>query len=255
MKSSTIKQHPRARISKLKRTHGRKIKLFLVFSFVCISLGALYGFFQNTDLFVIKRLQVEGAKTYVNKADVLTLVSANTLGKNILSLNAQVLENNIKATFLGVKTAQVTKSITGDVLVKITEREPVALISNKRDTYGVDIDGYVLGILDPKKTNLPKITYEDDIRVGQFIDSKLVPTYMDIIKHLDSEKIKVSSISVTAFDVRMFVGQGTEVLIGRENYDNGFVVELKEVLNYLKTKGKTARRIDLRYDKVILSLN
>ena len=36
---------------------------------------------------------------------------------------------------------------------------------------------------------------------------------MDVLKSLDEEKIKVSSISVSDYDVRIFVDKGIEVLI------------------------------------------
>jgi cell division septal protein FtsQ len=249
MRSSNLKY------KKARREYGRLVVRVISFCILFLLIGIGTGLISHYKLFTVQTVEVLGTKSYVNKTDVKTMLSAAVLSKNMFFLEPSELESDIRDNFQGVKTVTIHRTITGKLRVSITEREPVALITTSRDTFGVDDDGYVLGILDPKTTNLPRLTYDGDVKVGLFIDKLIVPTYMDVLKSLDEEKIKVSSISVTDFDVRIFVDKGIEVLIARKSYSSKFAKQLKEVLNYMKTSGKSARRIDLRYDKVILSQN
>jgi cell division septal protein FtsQ len=249
MKSSNLEY------KKFQRTHGQKVKLLFMFSVLCLLAGVFYGLIKSEDFLKMKRVEVLGAKTYVNKNDVETLVKGSIYGKNFFSVDTIKIENDLKNNFLGASTVDVTKKIDGEVFISITERKPIAILIQKDNTFVVDDQGYVLGYMDPTTTNLPKILYEGDVRVGHFIDKSLVPVYADIIKRLDEDKIKVSSISMNEFDVRMYIEQGTEVIVSRRTYDGSFSARLKQVLSYLKSTGKSARSIDLRYDKVILSFN
>jgi cell division septal protein FtsQ len=249
MRSSNLKY------KKARREYGKIIVHIIGFCTLFLALGIGAGLATYYKVFVVKDIDILGTKSYVSSTDVSTLVSAATLSKNIFLLNTSEIENDIKNNFQGVKTVNVQRTFSGKLKVYVIEREPVALVTTKRDTFGVDNDGYVLGILDPKTTNLPSLSYDGDVKVGLFIDKMIVPTYMDVLKSLDEEKIKVSSISVSDYDVRIFVDKGIEVLIARNSYSGNFAKQLKEVLNYMKTSGKSARRIDLRYDKVILSQN
>lgn len=244
-----------SKYKKARRQYGTLISKIISVCVLFLLLGILTGLSSRYKLFEIKDIEVVGTRSYVSKADIKTMVSSIISSKNILFINTTELEKSIKDNFQGVGIVNINRRLNGNLLVTIIEREPIALITTNRDTFGVDKEGYVLGILDPKTTNLPKLTYEGDIKVGLFLDKSLVPTYIDVIKSLDEEKIKVSSISITEFDVRIFVDKGIEVLIARDNYSRQFAKQIKEVLNYMKTSGKSARRIDLRYDKVILSQN
>jgi cell division septal protein FtsQ len=249
MKSSDLE------IKKFKRRQGKKVRNFALFCAFCMLCGSLARLIQTQNFLQIKTVTVSGAKIYVNKDDLYTIAKGGALGKSYFTLNTQNLENDLKANFLGAQEIEVTKSIRGSLVVHVTERTPIALLGQKNETFVVDAYGYVLGYMDPSTTNLPRITYEEKIKVGQFIDSAIVPVYSDIIKQLDSEKIKVSSISMSEYDVRMYIDKGTEVVVSKKNYNSNFSARLKEVLNYLNASGKSARSIDLRYDKVILSFN
>ncbi len=249
MKSSNLE------FKKFQRTQGKKVRFLVLFSVLCMVAGMFVGLLQTEDFSKIKNITIEGTKTYVNKNDVATMVRGSSLGKSFLAVNTVDLENNLQDNFLGASEFKVSKAITGELKVVVIERKPIAILIQKENTFVVDDAGYVLGYMDPTTTNLPQIKYEGTIRVGQFIDKALVPVYSDIIKKLDEDKIKVSSISMNEYDVRMYVDKGTEVIVSRKSYDGSFSKRLKEVLNYLKTSGKSARSIDLRYDKVILSFN
>ncbi len=249
MKSSNLE------LKKIQRKQGRKIRFLVLFCLLCLFLGIFFGMLQTEDFLQIKSLEVTGTKTYVSKQDIETIAKGSSFGRNFFAVNTYKIEQDLKDNFLGASDIKVKKSVKGTLVINVVERKPIALLIQKDNTYVVDEEGYVLGYMDPSTTNLPKIKYEGKVRVGFFIDKALVPVYSDIIKRLDEEKIKVSSISMNEYDVRMYVDKGTEVIVSRKSYDGSFSTRLKEVLNYLKSSGKSARSIDLRYDKVILSFN
>ena len=175
MRSSNLKYKKAIRL--YKKTVLRIISFILFF----LILGVIYGLVKQQELFTVKNVQVLGTKSYVNKNDVHTLVSTAIKSKNLFNLNKKQMQQDIKSNFQGVKEVKISRALNGTVNVYVQEREPIALVMTHRDTFGVDEDGYVLGILDPKTTNLPRLNYNGDVKVGLFIDKMLVPTYIDHI--------------------------------------------------------------------------
>jgi cell division septal protein FtsQ len=146
----------------------------------------------------------------------------------------------------------VRTKLPDKLVLEVTERDPLALIFNgqTKDYFIIDSEGFVLGVVDQSKTNLPEIRYEGDIRVGEFISSDLVPVYLDLMRSLDENEVQATSVSFYPRYVRLFLQSGVEVLIGN---DKNKLEALKVVKNLVRQEGleeKSLNKIDLRYDKV-----
>lgn len=205
--------------------------------------------------FKITTLEIRGAKNFVNPTDLRTMAENLCLAKNIFGYNSGKLSEVLMENFKGASAISVKKKFPGTIIVNVTERHPLALIvnTNKHDYYLVDNEGYVLGVADRQTTNLPEITYDGTIKVGEFINSDLIPVYLSLVAAIDTYKVDVSSMSFFPRYTQVFLRKGTEVLIGNDKSKTEALGIVKSLLKQLDVEGRKANRIDLRYDKVIVS--
>ncbi len=204
--------------------------------------------------FDITSINIVGATTYVSSVDMKRVVATSVENKNIFSIDTKELSQNLKDNFQGAKAISISKRPLGKLIITVVEREPLALIYKQtEEMYMVDEDGYVLGLVDKTKNNLPKIRYEEEIKVGYFIDKNFVPVYFELLDSIAQNNVKVSSVSVVPNSIRLFVNEGVEVFLSRSKPTKESVNILAHLLKQLAIEGKNPKKIDLRYDKVIVS--
>ncbi|MBI2414694.1 FtsQ-type POTRA domain-containing protein [candidate division WWE3 bacterium] len=217
----------------------------------------LAGYFVVFKLgnFYISDISVEGAKTFVSATDVLELAKNRSYNKNFFTFNIKELQDSLTKNFQGASSVYITKNLPNKIKVKIIERTPIAVVSNGKtqDYFIVDIDGYVLGIVDETKTNLPRILYQGDISVGYFLDKDSLAVYFEVLKAVDIEKLKSSSMSLHSDYLSMYIDDSVEVLIGNDKNIKKSMEVVSQLVTQLKTGGKNIQKIDLRFDKVIVS--
>ncbi len=200
--------------------------------------------------FDIVKADVEGAQRFVNRRDIRNIVDHQVLGKNFLTLDTRALEKTIGETFLAVKSVKVVKIFPNAVNVQITERAPIALIQNE-EFYFVDMDGFVLGLADKSSTNLPVISYDQKVEVGRFVESSAVSYYFDLIKALDEKGIPVSTIKSFPRYTSFFTGD-IEVLFTNFQSAKSQAKIFAKMIEAFKAEGRKPKKIDLRFDKVIV---
>lgn len=200
--------------------------------------------------FDIVKTEVEGAQRFVSRQDVKNIVDQQVLGKNCLTLDTTALEKTIGATFLATKSVKVTRILPNILKVQLTERVPIALILDE-EFYFVDSDGFVLGLADKSTTNLPVINYSQKVEVGKFVEPSAVSYYFDLIKALDEDGISVSTISSFPRYTSFFTGD-IEVLFTNTQSAKSQVKIFAKMIEAFKTEGRKPKKIDLRFDKVIV---
>jgi hypothetical protein len=122
-----------------------------------------------------------------------------------------------------------------------------------RKFFLIDADGYVLGEVDKTLSGLPVVRYESPVKVGSFVEKEMVPITVELLKLSEKDDLKVSSISFYPKYTKIFVLGGVEVLISNsKNRENSMNV-VTSLLRKTGPEGKKMSKIDLRYDKVIVS--
>lgn len=233
------------------------IKFVLLIAVICTLIYGTYYLFVKSSVFKVHNFEVNGAKNFVNKSDVLTQVKEYVKDQNILKIDETILENTLNNTFLGAKSFSVQKKIPDTLIVTVNERQPLALLKTKNSDnvykyYLVDDEGYILGLVDPNTMNLPIINYEEAVTVGIFIDKTLIPLYLGLINSSDTAQLKISSVSVNEKYVTFFIDNTIEVLLGKNKDIKQMIFVLKELTKQLSFEGKDVKKIDLRYDKVVV---
>jgi len=246
-----------------KRLHSkaflRKSKLFLnLFAKFLIIVSAVFfihTFIQKSNFFKVKEVGVLGTGSFVSKKDLENMMNSSVVKKNILNVDTDELKTSILTNFQGAKNVDIKKIFPDKIVVRVYERTPIALLQNNKadEIYIVDEDGYVLGTVANSTGNLPKIFYEGDIKIGYFVDKKFAPVYFELISSIDSEKLQVSSISMDEKNITLYTNDSVEVVLEKAKNIRSNINILSSLLRQLKTEGKNAKKIDLRYDKVIVS--
>jgi hypothetical protein len=221
-------------------------------------------------------VEISGAERFVNKEDVQKIVEEKSLGHNIVFLDTKNLKEAVTNNFLASKSVEIIKLFPNRLKIIITERVPIALILPKGDKdgppaadgepvrhteldfYFVDADGFILGLADKSATNLPVLNYGQNVVIGKFVEANAIKYYFDLIKALDENSVAVSTISsypryTEFFTMAGFAGkEATQVLFTNDQNPKPQVKIFSRMMNVFKAEGKKLKKIDLRFDKVIV---
>ncbi len=236
----------------LRKKHG----VFLKILFLLIFLGALGYLFFKFDVpgyFKITNVSITGTERFVSTEDVKNIVDRNAFGKYIFSVEEQELSEVISKSFLGAKNVFVKKDYPNSLNIFIEERVPVAFVFNNKDEfYLIDADGYVLGMVTDGLQELPRINYEGSVVVGTFLDKDIIPISIEILKFADREDLKISSMSFTPNYAKLYLNIGPEVFMGYVKDIEKSLRTIKALVSSSKNNEEVIKKIDLRYDKVIV---
>lgn len=209
--------------------------------------------FANSQRFKVKSFTYSGVVKFVNEEDFKKVVAANVVGQNIFKLDQKALETSLKKNFLGIQTIKIYKKYFEELNLQVQERVPMAIaVDNTQTRFLIDIDGYVLGLVEDSYFDLPSLNYDEQLHVGQFVDKTIVPITMEIINESKVEQVRVSSVSFKPDHNSFYAGQMTTVYLNKdENIKDAFKI-VARLLAKGALEGKNVAKIDLRYDKVIV---
>lgn len=236
----------------LRKHHGIYKKLIILIVALFVFGYGIYKF-DILHYFIISEVLISGTERFVNEKDLRAVAEKNSINQSIFVFSGKKLSIILSKNFLGAKAIEVEKRYPNRISVIVEERIPLAIVYHENEDYFlIDAEGYVLGLVDKNYLGLPKIKYEGDIKIGSFLDRELIPISVDILKFAEKDEIKVTSMSFYPKYAKVYVGNGIEVYLG---YDKNAEQSLRTVSALIKktvSEEKTIRRIDLRYDKVIV---
>lgn len=235
------------------RKYRTPLRIFGVVFILSVIVYISYKYVYLNPKFSIKNVSVVGGGKFVNEEDFWNISKEKFTGKSIFSVKLQESSADLKNNFLGAKNVEVSKDYPDTIVVRIEERVPIALIrtSESRSYYLIDREGYVLGEVSDEFIGLPKIIYDGEIRVGAFINDKIVPVSVEILTEAGNAGLDVSSVSFRERYSKLYLGP-TEVFISNLKDINQSVSALEKLYKSLLLEGKSITKIDLRYDKVIV---
>ena len=249
-------------VNKEKRARAVFSILKLLFLFL-LGGSVVFGYVKYKP-FRVTRVDVLGEGRFVNLEDVRKIAETNVLGKDIIVVNTAGVVEAIAHNYLAAKSVKVTKSYPRTIKVTVTERVPIALLLAKDASllakestsyYFVDAEGFVLGPADKTTTNLPIISYGQKVYVGKFLEEYAISYYFELLHALDENSILVSTISAFPKYVQFYTRDSVEALFTVAQSPKSQAKILARMLESFKTEGKKPRKIDLRFDKVIVEFN
>ncbi len=241
------------------RTILRKYKLFFKITVILVTAVILGGkaseYISNREILKIKQVVITGASTYVNYNDVKCLAEENSLGENILTFNTDDLRDKLKNNFLGAYEITVQKDYFNMIKVNIEERIPLAVLysSTLDKRFIIDAEGYVLGEVASGTIYLPEVIYEKDIMIGTFVEKDIVPLTTELIELAGREDIEISSMSFYPKYLKIWTENNTSVYIPNNKINDLSLKVISSLTRNPNPEDKKISKIDLRYDKVIVS--
>lgn len=176
-----------------KRIRKRKIRFRIIFTVLIISVALVFLF--STPVFKVKKIIVEG-NNIVSSQKIIEL-SDIKIGDNLLKLNTTKIDADIK-TNPYIAASKIEGSITGNVYIKIEERQAAGIAKYENGYVTMDEKGVIIGMLDKKDdVHLPLIAGLDirnavPGKTAQIEDSRKLDA-MEIIFDAAS-KAKISDI-------------------------------------------------------------
>lgn len=236
----------------LRKKHG----IFLKILFLLIVVGVVIYLFFKFDVpgyFKISKVAITGTERFVSTEDVRNIAERNAFGKYIFSIEEDSLSKIISKSFLGAKNVFVKKDYPNSLNIYIEERIPVAFVFNSEgEFYLIDSEGFVLGMVTESLQDLPRINYEGSVVVGTFLDKDIIPISIEILKFADREDLSISSMSFTTNYAKLYLNTGPEIFMGYSKDIEKSLRTIKALLSNQNNNEEVIKKIDLRYDKVIV---
>lgn len=135
--------------SKKKKRRKTIIRLIFAFLFLVVVCALIIWSFYF-DYFRIKNINIEG-NSFIEKEKIIENINSSISGKyfylipknNILIASKKEIANNLLNNFLRVKSADVSKKLPDGLIIKIEERNPLALLCEDKNCFFIDDTGYV----------------------------------------------------------------------------------------------------------------
>lgn len=231
--------------------------------------------------FDMSKVKIQGVGNYINEDAFRSEVVSQLKDKNLVDINTITLENHLKDKFVGIKEISIKKKVPTYLTIDVKERIPeVLLVTNIFDikevlettesitlknivspkTYLIADDGFVLNELDDstkdiflKYKDLPKIDYSGEVALNSFINQNSIDLYKDIYAGLSKTSLQATNIIFSENLITVFLKEDVIVYISTSKPIGDSFEVVYSVITKLSTEDKKVSKIDLRYDKVIVS--
>lgn len=118
----------------------------------------VYAFMQSP-FFAVAEVEVHGGYA-VHPHDIVELSGVKT-GDNLLTINIQAVAANV-IQHPRIERAEVRRRLPGVLLITVVEREPLLLLTNGEDVFGVAGDGTFVPVSEDEAALLPVVHGEVD---------------------------------------------------------------------------------------------
>ncbi|MFH1501920.1 MAG: FtsQ-type POTRA domain-containing protein [Candidatus Eisenbacteria bacterium] len=211
------------------------------------------GWGRDAEAFRIARVDVRGA-TVLTSHEVEAL-SGLSEGASLLAVSVPAVEAAI-ASSPRVERAQASKLLPDRVLIRLVEKEPLALVETAGGVFEVADDLTILPQVERTAfVDVPVVTGgRRDLETGATIDDEELVAALELIRRardvsvalwMDMSEVRIAPGSGL---VIYTVADGAEIRVGSGALDEDGLARLSMVLSDLDARGVAAESIDLRFE-------
>lgn len=219
-----------------------------------LGLAIMAGFYWNSTL-TVERVQFSG-NHFVSTED-LEMIEV-PLGMNPDSMDfGQVMRRFEEIPY--VKQADVSVQPGGDLVVNITERQPIALLADGSEKIYVDQDGIRLPRISGKTVDVPILYGFRAKPMSDTLQNKAFKTVADFLVTVLNSEVSNATISEVAWApkdgvVALTNQNGVKLIFGKGDFTNRLRNWEAFYGDIIKQKGiETMRSIDLRFEGQIVT--
>lgn len=239
-----------------------KISILIVVSLILIL--KIYYFFINVPFFTVHDPLVLGNKLVLNE-EIYKKVKKyfqkylHSEAPNIFKINLKELSSYLQVQFGEIKKVTVERKLPNRIIIRIIEKEPLALINTDYGVVNIDKDGYVFIVDQKGENNYPIITgvNSSKIRLGRRIEDPKVKKILGLISNIKAINSNLldefSEFNINKFSqIKAYTTQkGTRICFGQDLSLN-VIKKLLAVISYAKQKEDIIEYIDLRFKNVVV---
>lgn len=224
----------------------RKI-LFLLISLAFLITGFL---FLKSEVFFIKNVMVTTDYNVMANPQIVKILE-KTKEQNFFLLKTEEIAEQIKSQDLKIEEVKIEKVFSGKLLVNIQTRQPLATIKIQDGYLFIDKEGLIF----EKKSEsgpIPSLNLGlQNPQVGSRIDEReeIVLTILAFLKG----KEEVLFITKEADYYFLQLTEGLQILFPGKDETQKKLDSLQMMLTRFKIEGKRPAKIDLRFDKPVIS--
>jgi cell division septal protein FtsQ len=176
---------------------------------------------------------------------------------SIFFLNSKEVEKRIYVTNPKVKKARVIKKYPHTLEIAIEHHTPLACIEGSNGFFVVSEDARILSKVQGSCPGLVTIHYYEKLnphmyKTGSKVDHKDIMAALYFYQKARGLSLAIISIDIRGFDmIALSTADQRFIFSIEKNYpDQGY--QFEKVVHELKIQGKHYKKLDFRYDRVIL---
>lgn len=139
------------KISRVEKKMKRRRMFFRILLLIFL-IFIMFGLALNTDIFIIDNIKVLG-NNKISK-DVIIGASSINIGENIFKINKSTSKKAIE-NLPYIKEAKIKRMFPKKIIIEIVERKETLQIKEISSYVFIDIEGYILDIVDNQNESLP----------------------------------------------------------------------------------------------------
>lgn len=230
----------------MKRNSSRLSKFILPVLFI---LGVVLGFWfvVTSPIFLVRTIVISG------QPDIFSDLTFLNKKRNLILMSTKDVETDLQKNQY-VKVVQITKQYPETLFIQVNEREPLALL-NQQNVIGLaDREGFILPKLARfNKHDFAEIICEQIPGGAQKIEQLGVLQALALMDELQGANLKVKNIICTDETTATLTIDHTEILINNQTPVGRQASSLLFLLKQFRIEGKQPEKIDLRFDKPVLT--
>jgi len=209
----------------------------------------LYWVFLKSTFFSIDKISYIGGN---EGQDTSLFFKEQLFGKNLIIINSSDISDHAASNFPVIERAVIEKKFPKSIIISITERTPLAIISAKNGNFVVDKNGQVFCEAG-ESLILPKVVFEDNLSIGDFVNAEKIMARISLLSALKEKNIPVSEVSVVESSISALIKNGPSAIFEIDADFIELVSLLKQILLKYKIEGKDLRKVDLRFQNPVVS--
>lgn len=192
-----------------------------------------------------KKSNILGLESYYN--DFLPYVSGEELGKNLVLKNPVIAKVN------------VTKIYPNKLELNLQTMKSIVVTKVADEYILLAVNGRILERVKEKPTALPELIYyqelfKEQMKVGdllEFKDLQIAIRFVDILSSLGQ---RVKRVEINSFYmIRLELENSREILVTTEKDIRKQEYQIEAILRQFKVDGTNFKRIDVRFDKPVMT--
>lgn len=228
-----------------------KLKFFLFFSFLCLLFFSILFFINQ--FFLIKKIEL------ISDREFLLANKDELINRNLIFINQDEVAKKIVVENSLLKKAIVNKVWPVTLRVTVYFYEPMAVLIVNQGFFNLSVDGRILSKTKKIQTNLPIINYYQKLNSNSFvsgdrIDYKDIQQTLFFIDKLEQLNLVPLTIDIKGQDMLVFnLSNDRKIIFSNKKEKKLQDYQLEFIIRQFKIEGKEFKKIDLRFEKPVIT--